>query len=114
MRRWLVAALLGAIWTGQAFAYSDEQLNVMSHIGQAIAATRICSRVTVSDSAAAIMLAAYEVKLDDPVVAGVVKSKIEETVAAWAGKSEDLACAAVLMLYGPAGSNVPNLLLPKD
>ncbi|RUV15499.1 hypothetical protein EOA91_21770 [Mesorhizobium sp. M1A.F.Ca.IN.022.04.1.1] len=89
--------------TGSAFAYSDGQLAVMSHVGQAIAGTKICPKLEINEGAMALMLAAEDVKLDDPTVAAAVRGKIEETVRAWEGKSEDLACAAVLMLYGPSG-----------
>ncbi|WP_287061688.1 hypothetical protein [Mesorhizobium sp.] len=109
----MLAAALCAAWTGQGFAYSDAQMAVMSHIGQAIAGTKICSKVKMAEGAAALMLAAYEVKLDDPVIAAVVRSKISETVDAWSDRTEAAACAAVLALYGPDGSNVPGLLLLK-
>lgn len=109
-RRLIIAAALCAAWAGQGFAFSDKQLAVMSHLGQVIASTKICSKIEVSEGAAAFMTAAYGVDLTDPLVAGVVKSKISDTVEAFAGKDEDGACVAAMLLYGPNGSNVPDLL----
>ena len=115
MRRLVCAAAI--FWTlvaGQAFAYSDKQMAVMSHLGQAIAGTKICSKLEISEGEVTVMITAYKVNLDDPTVAAVIRSKVDETVSAWAGKGEDLACAGALILYGPTGSNVPGLLRIKD
>nr|WIE90834.1 hypothetical protein P9270_025400 [Mesorhizobium sp. WSM4875] len=103
MRKSVRAVVSLFVMPGPAFAYSDGQMAIMSHVGQAIAGTRICPKLEINEGAMALMLAAEDVKLDDPTVAAVIRSKIKETVRAWDGKSEDLACAAVLMLYGPSG-----------
>ncbi|MDG4895590.1 hypothetical protein P9272_18630 [Mesorhizobium sp. WSM4976] len=109
----MCAAIFWVAVAGQALAYSDKQMAVMSHLGQAIAGTKICSALEISAGEVAVMLAAYKVDLGDPTVAAVIRSKVDETVSAWAGKGEDLACAGALMLYGPNGSNVPGLLRIK-
>ena len=109
-----VAAAVGFAAAGQALAYSDEQMAVMSHVGQAIAGTEICSKLEISEAEKALIVGTYEVDLGDPTVTAVIRSKIDETVSAWAGKGEDLACAGALILYGPGGSNVPGLLRIKE
>src|SRR4051812_11966708 len=114
MKRRIFGALVVAGFCTPAFAYSDAQMAVMSHVGQAIAGTKICSKAEISEGSVALMLATHQVKLDDPTVAAVIRGKVEETVAAWRGKDEQIACAAVLMLYGQNGSNVPGLLRVKD
>ncbi|RWK23685.1 hypothetical protein, partial [Mesorhizobium sp.] len=103
MKNLVRAAALLFVMPGPAFAYSDAQMAVISHVGQAIAGTKICPKLEINEGAMALMLAAEDVKLDDPMVRAGIRSKVEETVRAWQGKSEDLACAAVLMLYGPSG-----------
>ncbi|TIM70332.1 MAG: hypothetical protein E5Y52_02700 [Mesorhizobium sp.] len=113
MRMLVRAAVSLFALTGSAFAYSDAQMTVMSHVGQAIAGTKICPKLKINQGAMALMLAAEDVKLDDPTVRAVIRSKVEETVRAWQGKSEDLACAAVLMLYGPSG-RIAGLLRFRD
>ncbi|TIL83118.1 MAG: hypothetical protein E5Y89_02130 [Mesorhizobium sp.] len=116
----LVRKLVGAaaiFWlavTGLAFAYSDKQMGVMSHLGQAIAGTKICSQLEISEGEVAVMITAYNVDLGDPTVPAVIRSKVDETISAWAGKGEGLACAGALILYGPSGSSVPGLLRIKD
>lgn len=110
MKRLMLATAFVAAWAGQALAFSDKQMNVMSHVGQVIAASKICSKIEVSEGATAMMMAAYQVDLSDPLVSGVVESKVRDTVAAFAGKDEDAACVAVMFLYGPGGQNVPGLL----
>ena len=109
-----VAAAVGFAAAGQALAYSDKQMAVMSHVGQAIAGTEICSKLEISEAEKALMVGTYEVDLGDPTVTAVIRSKIDETVSAWAGKGEDLACAGALILYGPGGSDVPGLLRIKE
>ncbi|WP_141246043.1 hypothetical protein [Mesorhizobium sp. WSM3859] len=108
------AAIFWLAVAGQAFAYSDKQMAVMSHLGQAIAGTKICSKLEISEAEVAVMITAYKVDLGDPTVAAVIRSKVDETISAWAGKGEDLACTGALILYGPSGSNVPGLLRIKD
>ncbi|PBC02708.1 hypothetical protein [Mesorhizobium sp. WSM3860] len=114
MRKLVRAAVALFVLPGPAFAYSDGQLAVMSHVGQAIAGTKICPKLEINEGAMALMFADEDVKLDDPTVAAVIRTKIEETVRAWDGKDEGLGCAAVLMLYGPSGAKVSGLLRFKD
>lgn len=113
-KRVWAAALFWCAVSGQALAYSDKQMAVMSHLGQAIAGTKICSKLEISEGQVAVMITAYKVDLGDATVAAVIRSKIDETVSAWAGKGEDMACAGALILYGPSGTNVPGLLRIKD
>jgi hypothetical protein len=91
-------------------AFSDRQLNVMSHIGQISAGPMLCPKVEINMSGEALMLAFNGLDISDPLTAGVIKSTIRDTVAAWRGKGEDEACVAVMMLYGPGGTNVPDML----
>ncbi|MER8811425.1 hypothetical protein [Mesorhizobium sp. M0965] len=114
MRRLIIAAALVTAWAGQGLAFSDKQMNVMSHVGQVLAATKICSKIEMSKGTVAMLLAGYGVDLGDPLVSGVIKSKITDTVDAFAGKDEDASCAAVMFLYGPGGANVPDLLRWKN
>ncbi|WFP74536.1 hypothetical protein [Mesorhizobium sp. WSM4906] len=114
---WKLVCAAAVLWltaAGQALAYSDKQMTVMSYLGQAIAGTKICSKLEISEGEVAVMIAVYKIDLGDPTVAAVIRSKVDETVGAWAGKGEDLACAGALILYGPSGSSTPGLLHIKD
>lgn len=110
MKRVVLGALALMMAGGGARALTDDQLNVLSHLGQVIAGEQICPSVKVDHGMVAMLIAAHGIDLDDAVQGGVVRSKIAITRDAWRDRGEMAACAAVMMLYGPGGANVPNLL----
>lgn len=110
-RRIILGGLVISVtWVSAAFALSDEQTAALSHVGQVMAGVRICDKIQAKQGAIALLLTFFEIDLKDPLQKALVESKIDDTVSVWAGRDADAACAAIMMLYGPDGQNVPGLV----
>jgi hypothetical protein len=109
----LLSVLVSTMAPMAAQALSSELQAALNHVGQVMAGEVVCPRVAASQSSLALIIVGHGGNLADPAQAQIVKDKARETVAAWKGKDTDAACAAVLMLYGPRGANVPGLVRAK-
>lgn len=110
MKAFAVSIAILAFTITSARAMSDEHMAAASHIGQVIAGAKICKKVEMVTTNMALVTVGLGVDLEDPLFAELVQDKVEETVEAWRGRDEDVACLAVMFLYGPDGQNVPGLL----
>lgn len=108
-----LSVLVSTMAPATAQTLSSELQAALGHVGQVMAGEVVCPRVAASQSSLALIVAVHGGNLADPLQARIVKDKARETVAAWKGKDTDAACAAVLMLYGPRGANVPGLVRSK-
>ncbi len=100
-------------WSASAWGMSDTTRNLLSHIGQVSAAPAICRDAEVDDTKVALLVVMAGIDLERPEHRRAIEAKMKETVAAFRGKSGDVGCAAVFMLYGPNGQNVPGLVRRK-
>ncbi|MBB3608637.1 hypothetical protein [Rhizobium sp. BK602] len=109
MKRLLVAVLLGACCASPAPAGQRE--NALKNIAQAFAAERICSRVEITKGSVVLAAAYFGIDFDRD--RAELMTEITRQIDAWKGKPEDAACVAALLLYGPNGTNVRNLIHEK-
>lgn len=98
---------------GHASAMSEKTRNILNHVGQVSAAPTICPDAEVEDEKVALllMMAGIDLKRDEH--RRIIETKMRETIAALRGKDADMACAAIFLLYGPTGQNVPGLVRRK-
>lgn len=106
MRKVLLAAL-GAICVAGA-AHAGERENAMRHIAQVTAVQKLCSKVAVNSGL--VLMVAMRFGIDFERDQAEMMALVDEQTAPWDGQGEDAACTAGILLYGPEGSSVPNLL----
>jgi hypothetical protein len=96
-----------------AWALTSQQRNALGHIGQVLGGQKICPRLHLQEAMISGLAVMFDLDLTASEQSSIVTAKAKETIGAWRGKDPILACAAVLMLYGPNGANVPGLLAEK-
>jgi hypothetical protein len=105
----LVAAFAASLLASAAFA--GERENAENHIAQVIAVTKLCPKLAPNSAMLALVAVRYNIDFDRD-QAELMKLVVEQ-IAPWKGKPEDAACAAGLMLYGPDGANIKDLVRVK-
>lgn len=108
-----VALVAGTVAIHDAYAMSEKTRNILGHIGQVSAAPKICSQAEVDDEKLALLVIMAGIDLKRPEYFMAIQEKMNETIAAFQGNSDDVGCAAVFLLYGPSGQNVPGLVRRK-
>lgn len=98
------ALVLGA---SPALSLSEEQENVIRHVGDAIAGEHYCPALRVNDDLVTMALTFHGLQPDG--VSRLLR-RVAESTANFAAHEPDVICATTRMLYGPEGFNVPNLV----
>lgn len=100
--------VIAGIVLGAGSTMAGPKENALHHFAQAIAAAKLCPRLSVNEKmiAAAAVFHDIDMKASEPALQEDIRSQMQE----FSGKDPELACIAGLMLYGPTGTNVPGLL----
>ncbi|AID18386.1 hypothetical protein PPF1_73 [Rhizobium phage vB_RleM_PPF1] len=114
MRKVLVwAAALMLAGAGVAMAASAAQKrNAMHHIAQAIAAQNLCDRVEANTTMLGLVSTTMGIDIngaDRELLMADTKAQIQSMK----DLDKDSVCGSALLLYGPNGMNVPDLLRSK-
>ncbi|MCF1472646.1 hypothetical protein GOZ93_16945 [Agrobacterium vitis] len=92
-------------------AYADPRENALHHIAQAIAGAQICDRIELNEGIVAAI--AYVHGVDIARDKEEIMAQVRDHLAAMKKTSPEIGCAAALLLYGPKGLNVPDMLREK-
>ncbi len=94
-------------------AQTQEQRNVINHIGDITVIESKCPTLKVNEPWIGAALTLYKVDLKKTKFANMLRERIKLTSAKMSDIDSEIACASGIMLYGENGINVKKLLIPK-
>ena len=109
--RVLISALALFGFTLPALALTDKQEGVLNNLADAMVLDSACSSLQLNIEFARIAGRFHGVDLEDPAMDAELRRRIAKASKKEKGKSEQVLCRAGLLLFGPAGDRVPNLLM---
>ena len=116
MKRLLFAAL--AFLPMSTAAQTVEQRNAIKHIAEASVLADLCPSMKLNNDRMLLIAVTYRLGQGDPENGPIAKAmraarlKAEADVKPLVGQS-DAACAMAFLMFGPAGGNVPDLLVKR-
>lgn len=115
MRRWFaMAAFLAGTITAWADTPTEKQANVMKHTANAYALADRCPSMQVDTAMAAGMMLFHDMPANSYNPGGPFEDAMYRSLIRAYGEmgnmTEDVACAAAMLMFGPNGGNVPNLM----
>lgn len=109
----ICAVALGSITAGAAMAATAEQKrNAIHHIAQVIAAQRLCDRVEANTTMLGLISTSAGIDIDGA-DRELLVADTRAQIRSMQDMGQDGVCASALLLYGPSGMNVPDLLKSK-
>ncbi|MBV5268726.1 MAG: hypothetical protein JZU55_00880 [Afipia sp.] len=108
MRKLFLAAGLCLSFAAPAEAGARE--TALNHLAQVFAAQKLCPSLEVNQGLALLIAAKFDVDFERDQTE--LLKQVADQAAPWKG-NEDAACVAGLLLYGPKGSSIPDLLKMK-
>jgi hypothetical protein len=99
-----------AVATTVACAQSQEQRNVMTHVGRAVALTNKCPSLKPNVLLVAMVARRYGIDMNRPPDSDFIVARGNDYAKEIAGLDEPTVCALGRKLYGPQGEKVPNFL----
>lgn len=107
----LLAALLGGTAAAEAQSpLADARQQLIEDVAQMVAGTNVCTRYKPNPGALTIHALRYGMRFDAPDVQARLEERAKFHAERIKGRTQEDICAALLRLYGPAGSNIRNLV----
>ena len=108
--RYIVALAVTALWSSSALAQSTKQReDAFNELARVIAFLSYCPRLTFTDTAL-VMLAGYNINLQDDFIRNLIGSKANDERIIIEGYGKENGCQSALKFYGPEGSRVQGMI----